>query len=340
MDLDYVNYDDYSSNNETEYNTTNGGEFEFTGTQTALTPVLVTVNIIIFVCGLGGNSLVIWICGWKMKKTVITIWYISLAISNCLFCAFLPMQVSYMITLHWPFGLLMCKLTSSVLFLNMYCSVFVLVLISIDRCVMVSFPVWSQNHRRPWKALLIVAMVWMLSALLTIPSMIYRHITVHGSITQCYSNYKVASHHKAVAQTRFICGFVIPFLIIVICGIVLGVQLKNVTLKSAKPYKILSALICSFFLCWVPYHTFILLELDLKNHSLNVLHIGLNVGATLAAANSFLSPILYVYIGNDFKTTLKRSLTSRIEAALAEDLRSDRFHSSRSKSMENVSNKI
>ncbi|XP_020780973.1 chemerin-like receptor 1 [Boleophthalmus pectinirostris] len=321
MDLDYVNYDDYISTDETENTTSDDGQFLFNDTQTPLAPILVTINVIICVFGLGGNSLVIWICGWKMKKTVITTFYISLAISNLLFCVFLPLEVFYMMTLHWPFGLLMCKLTSSVLFLNMYSSVFLLVLISIDRCVMVSFPVWSQNHRCPWKALVIVAIVWVLSALLTLPSMIYRHITAHGTVTQCYSNYKVKSQHKAVAQTRFICGFVIPFLIIVVCGVVLAVQLKNVTLKSARPYKILSALICSFFFCWVPYHTFIFLELDF-NYSPDVLRTGLRIGATLAAANTFMSPVLYVFIGNDFKTTLKRSLTSRIEAALADDLRS------------------
>ncbi|KAK7895255.1 hypothetical protein WMY93_020580 [Mugilogobius chulae] len=269
-----------------------------------------------------------------MKKTVITTWYISLAVSNFLFCVFLPLEVFYTITEHWPFGSLMCKLTSSVLFLNMYSSVFLLVLISMDRCVMVSFPVWSQNHRRPWKARVTVAFVWLLSTLLTVPSMIHRQTTIYGSVTQCFSNYKEISHHRAVAQTRFICGFVIPFLIIVSCGVVLGVQLKNVTLKSQKPYKILASLICSFFFCWVPYHTFILLEMDLKNHSPDVLHTGMKVGATMAAANSFISPVLYVFIGNDFKTTLKQSLTSRIEAALAEDLRSGRFSSSKSKSVE------
>lgn len=335
MDLDYVDYDDYTPTNETANNSTRG-QLHFASSNKSWTPVLVTINIIISVIGLGGNSLVIWICGWKMKRTVITIWYISLAISNFLFCAFLPIEVYYMITSHWPFGLLLCKLTSSVLFLNMYSSVFLLVLISIDRCLRVSFPVWSNNHRSVPKALVIVSMMWLLSGLLTLPSMIYRHTTEHGPVTQCFTNYTTPSQHKAVALMRFICGFLTPFIIIVVCGVALIAKLKNVTLKSPKPYKIMSALICLFFFCWVPYHTFVLLELDLKNHSLEVLHNGLKIGTTLAAANSLISPVLYVFIGNNFKTTLKRSLTSRIEAALAEDLRSGRLNSSRSKSVEKL----
>ncbi|XP_070781130.1 chemerin-like receptor 1 [Enoplosus armatus] len=339
MDVDYIEYDDYTPDNETESNYTTSGLLNFSTSQSSSTHVLVAVSIIISVIGLVGNSLVIWICGWKMKRTVITIWYISLAISDFLFCALLPLEVFYMITSHWPFGQVLCKLTSSALFLNMYSSVFLLVLISTDRCIMISFPVWSHNHRTVRKALGVVVLMWLLSALLTMPSLIFRQITVHGSVTQCYTGYMDHSRHKAVVLTRFICGFLIPFLMIVFSCSVLSVKLRSLSLpiKSTKPYKVMAALILSFFFCWVPYHSFVLLELDLKNHSLDVLKTGLKVGATLAAANSFISPVLYVFIGNDFKQTLKRSLMLQIEEAMVEDFRTG---GSRSKSMEVIKNQV
>ncbi|KAK2819133.1 hypothetical protein Q5P01_024694 [Channa striata] len=334
MDLDYIQYDDYIPGNETEKNIATVGVLNFGSSQSSSTHVLVAVNILISFIGIGGNSLVIWICGRKMKRTVITTWYLSLAISDLLFCFFLILEVIYMITSHWPFGLVFCKITSSALFLNMYSSVFLLVLISADRCLMISFPVWSHNHRTVKKAFGVVILMWVLSALLTLPSMLYRQITIHGSVTQCYTDYKDQSRHKAVVLTRFICGFVIPFLMIVFSCTVLGVKLKNLTIKSTKPYKVMLALILSFFFCWVPYHTFVLLELDVKNHNLDVVQTGLKVGATLAAANSFLSPVLYVFIGNDFKQTLRRSMTSRIEEAMQEDLRTGGVSHSKSRSME------
>ncbi|XP_034752804.1 chemokine-like receptor 1 [Etheostoma cragini] len=333
MTVDYVDYEDYTADNDTENNNTPTGIPPFNSSQSSLNHVLVTVNIIISVIGLGGNSLVIWICGCKMKRTVITTWYISLAISDFLFCAFLPLEVFYMITSHWPFGLFLCKLTSSALFLNMYSCVFLLVLISADRCLMVSFPVWSHNHRTVRKAFGVVVFIWVLSALLTLPSLIFRQTTVHGSVTQCHTSYVNHARHKAVVLTRFVCGFLIPFLMIVFCSSVLSVKLRSLTIKSTKPYKVMAALILSFFFCWVPYHSFVLLESDLSNHSLEVLKTGLKVGATLAAANSLISPVLYVFIGNDFKQTLKRSLTSRIEEAMAEDFRTGH---SKSKSMEMI----
>lgn len=340
MNVDYVDYDDYTPVNDTEKNVTNVGTLHFSDSQTPLTPVLAVVNVIIAVLGLGGNSLVIWICACKMKKTVITTWYISLAISDFMFCLLLPLDVFYAITSHWPFGAALCKLTSSALFLNMYSSVFLLMLISTDRCVMILFPVWSHNHRSVKKALAVVVLMWLISALLTTPNLIFKQVIQHGSITQCYSDYMHRSKHQAVAIVRFICGFLIPFTVIVICCSVLVAKLRGLTLRSTRPYKLMVALILSFFLCWLPYHTFVLLELDLQNHSLDVVHNGLKVGATLAAANSFLSPILYVFAGNDFKRTLKRSLTSRLEEAMAEDFRTGGLSLSRCRSMDTIQNKI
>lgn len=332
MSVDYISYDDYTAENDTE-DTASGHGYD-SSSQLYLTHVLVGLNILITAVGLAGNSLVIWICGCKMKRTVVNTWYLSLAVSDLLFCAFLPLDVFYMITSHWPFGLLLCKLVSSLLSLNMYSSVFLLVLISTDRCIMTLFPIWCHNHRKVRRAYGAVLLMWLLSALLTLPSLIFKETAVRGSVTQCYSSYRDESRHKAVVVTRLICGFVIPFLMIVTCCSVLCVKLGSMTVKSNKPYKIMGALIFSFFCCWVPYHTFILLELDVKNHSVDLLQTGLKVGATLAASNSCISPFLYVFIGNDFKKTLKRSLISRMDVAMAEDLRTGGFSNSRSRTLE------
>ncbi|XP_054613302.1 chemerin-like receptor 1 [Dunckerocampus dactyliophorus] len=332
MSVDYVPYDDYTANNETETNFTAFGPLNVSSPQSSLTSLLVAFNIIICVVGLAENSLVIWICGWKMKRTVITTWYISLAISNLLFCVFLPLEMIYMMTSHWPFGLVLCKLMSAALFLNMYSSVFLLVLISTDRCIVASFPVWSRNHRTVRRATALVVLTWFLSALLTLPSLIYRCTTSHGDVTLCFTRYADAPEHKAVVLTRFTCGFLIPFIAIVLCSSVLCVKLRGVSIKSTKPYKIMAALILCFFVCWVPYHTFVLLEVHLKTLSLESLHTGMKVGVTLAAANSFISPILYVLIGNDFSQILRRSLTQRLESVMAEDFRTGGLSYSRSQS--------
>ncbi|KAI4902726.1 hypothetical protein NFI96_008715 [Prochilodus magdalenae] len=56
----------------------------------------VVTNMIIFILGVAGNGLVIWIAGFKVKKSVITIWYLSLAVSDFIFCSTLLFNVVYM----------------------------------------------------------------------------------------------------------------------------------------------------------------------------------------------------------------------------------------------------
>ncbi|KAL6465899.1 hypothetical protein MHYP_G00260320 [Metynnis hypsauchen] len=104
-------------------------------------------NVIIIVLGITGNGLVIWIAGFKVKKSVISTWYLSLAVSDFIFCSFLPIIVISIVKNKWLLGHFMCKFIQYLLFLNSYSSVFLLVIISVDRCVIVTFPVWAQNHR-------------------------------------------------------------------------------------------------------------------------------------------------------------------------------------------------
>lgn len=288
----------------------------------ALCIFLLVLNVVIFLLGFFGNALVIWISGFKMKKTVNTTWYLSLAISDFVFCAFLPFSITNMVMEEWIFGLYMCKFASTVMFLNMFSSIFLLVVISIDRCMSVVFPVWAQNHRTVNKASVVVVMSWILAIGLSVPSVIFRDVRSHMGRTICYNNYTLLHQHshKIVAWSRFLAGFVVPFIVIIICYSVIILKLRtNRMAKSSKPFKVMSALVAAFFICWLPYHVFVLLELDHENYDHSILTAGLKVGTSMAVANSFLNPVLYVFMGNDFKQKFKSSVLSKMENAMADE---------------------
>ncbi|XP_037536345.1 chemokine-like receptor 1 [Nematolebias whitei] len=297
---------------------------------------LIVVTVIIFLLGFFGNGLVIWISGFKMKKTVNTTWYLSLAISDFLFCAFLPINIAFMVMDEWIFGLFMCKFTSSVMFLNMFSSIFLLVIISIDRCVSVMFPVWAQNHRTVQKASVMVVFAWLLAIGLSFPSMIYREIGTFMDRTVCFNNYTSNPNmHQIIAMSRFTAGFLHPFIIIIICYSIIILKLRsNRMIKSSKPFKVMSALIAAFFICWLPYHVFVLLELNHHKYDHEILAVGLRVGSSLAAANSFLNPVLYVFMGNDFKQKFKSSILSKMEKAIGEEGHTISRYLSRSSSVD------
>ncbi|XP_028433795.1 chemokine-like receptor 1 [Perca flavescens] len=296
---------------------------------------LLVVSVVIFLLGLCGNILVIWISGFKMKKTVNTTWYLSLAISDFVFCAFLPFNITSMAMDEWIFGQFMCKFTPCVLFLNMFSSIFLLVVISVDRCVSVMFPVWAQNHRTVKKASIVVLMSWLLAIALSFPSVIFRDVGSHMGRTTCHNKYNSIQHsHVIVAVSRFLAGFIVPFIVIVICYSIIILRLRtNRMTKSSKPFKVMSSLVAAFFICWLPYHVFVLLELNHQNHS-SVLTAGLQICTALASANSFLNPVLYVFMGNDFKQKFKSSVLSKMANAMVEEGRTTSRYLSRSSSMD------
>uniref|UniRef100_W5LT95 Chemokine-like receptor 1 n=1 Tax=Astyanax mexicanus TaxID=7994 RepID=W5LT95_ASTMX len=297
--------------------------------------LLLAVNAFICVLGIVGNGVVIWIAGFKMKKSVNTTWYLSLAMSDFIFCASLPVNTIYMATADWIFGHFMCKFSSFVMFLNMFSSIFLLVVISMDRCVSVMFPVWAQNQRTISKAWVMVILAWVLATALNAPSVIYREVQEHLGVRRCLNNYTTSEHsHGTVATTRFVLGFIVPFLIIIFCYSIIIFKLKsNQMAKSTKPFKVMTALIITFFLCWLPYHTFVLVEL---NRSLpnDVMELGLKIGTVTASVNSFLNPILYVFMGNDFRRKFKSSILSKVENAMGEEGRTLSRYLSRSSSMD------
>ena len=304
------------------------------------------VYCLAFVLGVLGNGVVIWVTGFKMKKTVNTVWFLNLAVADFLFTAFLPLSVTYTaMGFHWPFGKFMCKLNSTVSFLNMFASVYILVVISADRCVSVVWPVWAQNHRSVRKASCVSLGIWLLALVLSAPYFVFRDVgaSYHNEdIVNCFNNFVFsddyettavvelrAFRHRAMTITRFLLGFVVPFSIIVSCYAIIIHRLKrNRTLAShsGRTFKIIAAVVTAFFLCWAPYHIFSLIEMvthmsaDFSDTLDHVTTIGIPIATSLAFLNSCLNPMLYVFMGQDFKDKVRKSILKVLESAFTEEV--------------------
>lgn len=310
---------------------------------------LVVVYSLVCFLGILGNGLVIVIATFKMKKTVNTVWFVNLAVADFLFNVFLPVHITYAaMDYHWVFGKAMCKLSNFLLSHNMYTSVFLLTVISFDRCISVLLPVWSQNHRGVRLAYTTCVAVWALAFFLSSPSLVFRDTAeMHGKIT-CFNNFSLSatesllhpthsqtvsaaySRHAAVTVTRFLCGFLIPVFVITACYLTIVFKLqRNRLAKTKKPFKIIITIIITFFLCWCPYHTLYLLELHHAAVPASVFSLGLPLATAIAIANSCMNPILYVFMGHDFRK-FKVALFSRLVNALSEDTGPSSYPSHRS----------
>ncbi|XP_010866348.2 C3a anaphylatoxin chemotactic receptor-like [Esox lucius] len=263
------------------------------------------VNIVTFLVGVLGNGLVIYITGLKMKKTVNTTWYLSLAVSDFIFCVAIPLFNIILIfkKVDCIFELFMSSFIFALIFIPMFSSIFLLVIICVDHCLWVVFPVWSQNNRTIDKASIVVILAWVSSALST------RFMFV-GEIDR-----------EKIVASNFIGGFVVPFLIIFFCYSVTILRLRTRQMRSvsSKSLRVMTALIAIFIICWLPFHVFMLLPWNHIFYIPEVIIPGLLVAIMLATVHSFLRPVMYVCMGNNVPPTLKRSIVGRIENVLGEE---------------------
>ncbi|XP_073457328.1 chemerin-like receptor 1 [Aquarana catesbeiana] len=307
--------------NTTEETYTNGG-FHMTVFKILDVSYMVVLSGI-FLLGITGNGLVIWFVAFKMKKTVNSVWFLSLAFADFTFCLFLPLTVTYIaLDGHWPFGTFMCKLSRFALYLNLSASVLQLTVISIDRCISVVFPVWCRNHRTVRLAVKVVLALWIVSLLLNVSYFTNTYIyDADDTFVACLEDWLI---HNVQIIIRFIVLFVIPFTIIIFSYTVIFLRIRrNRRANSTKPFKVIAAVIISFFICWFPYYTFFIMS-SYGSYTWHyniwlVIDIGRHVSSLLAYSNSCVNPLLYVFIGQDSKQKFWSVIKSAFERTFMED---------------------
>ncbi|XP_070806112.1 chemerin-like receptor 1 [Pituophis catenifer annectens] len=283
-----------------------------------------------FVLGFLGNGLVIFITGFRMKKTVNTVWFLNLAIADFIFI-FSLIFVRAAVIFKWYINQYLCKMNNALIFLNLYASVYILTVISIDRCIFVRHLIWAQNHRKPRQASFVALGVWILALVLSSPPLYFGGTIQNPNDTNinCFKAYgntidTQMSTRRDVIISRFIFAFIIPFVVIFLCYGAVVLRLRSSQLfQASKPYKIITALIVTFFVCCFPFHVFYFI--DLKYSSRLDMFMALNIGDPIASClifiNSCINPILYFFMAKGFKDSLKCSLFSAFENAFTEEVR-------------------
>lgn len=219
----------------------------------------------------------------------------------------------------------MCKLNNFVTVVNMFASIFLLTAISLDRCLSTWVVVWAQNKRTVCKAKLISAVIWVLAAVCSTPYATFRDIVTMADVKYC--SYPDHTRLWNLAIFRFVMGFVIPFVVIFVCYVAIGVRAGRLQgIRKRRSRRIIFSVILAFFLCWLPFH--IVQFIDLSHQNVNITRIAGPLTVSLAFLNSCLNPILYVFMCDEFQKKVKKSICFVLESALAEDQLS--FMSSRS----------
>uniref|UniRef100_A0A8C8AN48 G-protein coupled receptors family 1 profile domain-containing protein n=1 Tax=Otus sunia TaxID=257818 RepID=A0A8C8AN48_9STRI len=319
---------------EEDYNYSNGEDYYFYELDGYEIPhtyrAVLVLYALIFLLGVLGNGAVIWVTGFELRRTVNGVWFLNLSVADLLCCLALPfLALPLARDHHWPLGGFACKLLPSLTILNMFASVLLLMVISADRCALVTRPVWCQNHRTLGLARGACAAAWFLAALLTLPSFIFRttRLDNFSKKTTCVLDYTAVGRHQNLTElvtaiTRFVCGFLVPFVAITACyGLLLARVHSKGFARSQKAIKLILVVIISFFVCWLPYHVVGLILASTSSRS-SLFKSALEVDpivAGVAYINSCINPIIYVVVGQDFKDKFQRSWRAVLRGVLSDD---------------------
>uniref|UniRef100_A0A2K5WC38 G protein-coupled receptor 32 n=1 Tax=Macaca fascicularis TaxID=9541 RepID=A0A2K5WC38_MACFA len=302
----------------------------------SLRPLTVAVLSASFVVGVLGNGLVLGMTVFRMARTVSTVCFFHLALADFMLSLSLPIAMYYIASKQWFLGEWACKLYITFVFLGYFASNCLLVLISVDRCISVLYPVWALNHRTVQRASWLAFGVWLLAAVLCSAHMKFRTTRKWNGCTHCYLEFNsenetaqiwiegVVESHIIGSIGHVLLGFLGPLAIIGTCAHLIRAKLlRDGWVHANRPKRLLLVLVSAFFICWSPFNVVLLVHLWRRVMLKELYHprmlLILQASFALGCVNSSLNPFLYVFIGRDFQEKFFQSLPSALARAFGEE---------------------
>ncbi|XP_077393718.1 kappa-type opioid receptor [Festucalex cinctus] len=290
------------------------GEADGAEPMSPIIPVIVAVYSLVFVVGLVGNCLVMYvIIRYTKMKTATNIYILNLAVADALVTSTMPFQSTDYLLSSWPFGEVACKVFISIDYYNMFTSIFTLTMMSVDRYVAVCHPVKALDFRTPVKAKIINVLIWALSSAAGVPAMVLGSTKTNNGTTECALQFPDPYSYwdTLMKICVFIFAFVVPVIIISVCYTLMILRLKSVRLLSGSREKdrnlrriarLVLVVVAAFVVCWTPIHIFILVKaLSPDVPETTPVMAAYFFCVALGYTNSSLNPILYAFLDENFK---------------------------------------
>lgn len=285
---------------------------------------LMSVYILAFIFGLIFNFLTLGpIFQQVRRQNVLGIFLMSLSISDLLFIFTIPLWINYYRQdHHWRLGPLSCSITGFFYYSNMYCSIFLLCCISVDRCIVVTYPLRSKTHRTSCCAWIQCFVVYVIVAILHIMVLIFDNLKdAHDEVNdndRCYETYPMTPNIVLFNLIRVGVGFVLPLLILAVSywKVLATVdQSPGLSPQSKRKVRLLSfGVIGIFSFCFAPYHILLLVrslvfyisptESSYCQFEQSV-HFYFAITLALSSLNCAVDPVLYVLVSNGVQNEVK-----------------------------------
>ncbi|XP_062903750.1 proteinase-activated receptor 1-like [Mobula hypostoma] len=288
-----------------------------------ITVFIPSVYTIIFAVGLLFNCTAIITIHLRMKFDKPTIIYmLNLALADLLFVLLLPLKISYYISGNdWSFGSFLCRLVNGGFYAYMYCSVLLMMCISIERFIAVVFPLRSSSWRSPQRALGLCVIMWLLAIGGAMP-LFFIEQTVY------ITNLKITTCHDVLPPSTLksyftyyfpiLCAlfFVIPLVVTTVCyvGVISTLSSTTVASECKKTSAInLAVIVLSVFIvCFAPSNIILLIHYLYIQHAANdALYFAYMLCVCMGSLSCCLDPLIYYYASSLFRKQFKNLFHSQ-----------------------------
>ncbi|XP_045715696.1 platelet-activating factor receptor [Phyllostomus hastatus] len=290
---------------------------------------------IVFVLGVIANSYVLWVFVHlypSKKLNEIKIFMVNLTVADLLFLVTLPLWIIYYYHQgDWILPKYLCNLAGCFFFINTYCSVAFLAVITYNRYQAVTQPIKTAQATTRKRGICLSLVIWVSIVAAAAYFFVLDSTNVvsnkagTANVTRCFEHYEPRSIPVLLIHIFLVFGFLLVFLLILFCNLVIIRTLltqpmpmqRNVEVKQRALWMVCTVL-AVFIICFVPHHLvqlpWTLAELDFQT---NEFHQAINdahqVTLCLLSTNCVLDPVIYCFLTKKFRKHL-----------------TERFHSMRS----------
>ncbi|NXJ75046.1 GPR34 protein, partial [Trogon melanurus] len=297
---------------------------------TSLSLALIVFYSIICVMGLVGNivALFAFLC-IHQKRNSIQVYLLNVAVADLLLIFCLPFRILYHVTKNtWNFGLILCKIVGTLFYMNMYISIVLLGLISLDRYIKINKSVKRPKMLTTTRSIHICCVVWAIALtgfLIVVAPSFFK--SKDSNSTMCF-HYRSKQNAKTEAIINYIIVMIfwIVFFLLILSYVKIAKNLLKISRKRAnfpnagkytQTARNSFIVLIIFTICFVPYHMFrfVYITSQLQNpscHWKEIIHKCNEVMLIFSSFNSCLDPVMYFLMSRSVRKAVFQLICRRL----------------------------
>ncbi|XP_042742217.1 substance-P receptor [Lagopus leucura] len=289
--------------------------------QVALWAVAYTLIVVVSVVG---NVVVMWIIlAHKRMRTVTNYFLVNLAFAEASMSAFnTVVNFTYAIHNEWYYGLLYCKFHNFFPIAAVFASIYSMTAIALDRYMAIIHPLQPRLSATATKV--VIGVIWLLAFLLAFPQGYYSVTEELPGRLVClvaWPEHSTNVYGKTYHFCMTVLIYFLPLLVIGCAYTVVSITLwaseipgdssdryhEQVSAKR-KVVKMMIIVVCTFALCWLPYHIYFTLQYFNPEWYLQkfIQQVYLAV-MWLAMSSTMYNPIIYCCLNDRFRVGFKHA---------------------------------